>query len=392
MARLTSRLIHCRTVLVAVSLFSTTVFADSTTAFFDPSPSQAEASIAEVESRAEAQAKVAIPHEKFSFFAVAGFNNSSSDDYAANGDAGLSFCHTEKWSRSCLYGLLVYRCGQYTYPFTPYGCAAVTAAFVTELDMKRIDVESNDQVYNLPVIFVGRLEKLIQDPTVQTDLATLRIMLENSIQTKEKLNLYEWVRGMQLGNSEATLEKLAVLFQDTSAVAIQINYLQGIQKSRRFNATTLKAIENLDELNYLLNDQNLKDVDWKSWLTLYPNIPNLEKEVTPQFYHFYPMAYLAKRLQRKGFGSRLSSFIPFLFNTEYGSQTLDPARWPLHHPKPFPINTPLRVRKMQHVYEGYAGALWGVGRTKVLKGLGPFQADYAKAPYEYMRYLYWTFR
>jgi hypothetical protein len=104
------------------------------------------------------------------------------------------------------------------------------------------------------------------------------------------------------------------------------------------------------------------------------------------------MAYLSRTLQKKGFGSRLSSFIPFLFNKEYVSQTLDPARWPLKHPRPFKIDSPLRVRKMQHVYEGFAGAMWGVGNTKILKGLSPFQNDYAKAPYEQMRYIFWTLR
>ncbi len=354
-----------------------------------------EATFAEVESRREAREAVAIPHESHSFYSVAGIgdkNFSTGDDYSDAGDGGLSFCHTEKWSRSCLYGLLVYRCGQYTFPFTPYGCAAAAAAFVDEIDMKRIDVESDGTIYNLPVIFTGRLEKLVQEMNVQADLATLRIMMENSIRTKEKLNLYKWVRGMQLGNFESTLEKLAVLFQDTSAVAIQINYLRGVTKEREFNAATLKAIDNLDELNYLFNEQNLKEVDWKSWLTLYPNIKNFEKEVSPQFYHFYPMAYLAQKLKRKGFGARLSAFIPFLFNTEYGSQTLDPARWPMNHPKPFRIDNALKVRKMQHLYEGYAGALWGTRKATTLPGLNKIQTDYAKSPYENMRALFWTMK
>jgi len=222
------------------------------------------------------------------------------------------------------------------------------------------------------------------------DIQGLRILLEHGAKTKSSFPFWEWHWAMTNGNLEKTLEHLAVLLQDTSAVAIQINYLKGIAKTRGFNAATIKAIDDLDEVVYQLNYETLVENDWKKWLRLYPWTKNIEEDVTPLIYHFYPMGYSALKLQKAGHGNRLSSFIPFLFNTEYLNQTLDPAAWPLHHPKPFKIDSDWKRWKMRDFYNGYAGALWGIGKTKNLPGLIKFQNDYAKAPYEAMRHHFWS--
>ncbi len=338
---------------------------------------------------------VAVPTESSSYYSVAGFRDqidstTTAPSESAGGDGALAFCHSDRWSTACLTGLIIYRCGQYTFPLTPYGCALAATAFVGGLEMQRIDVVVEDKTYSLPVIFTARIERLIQDRNIQMDLASLRSLLVDSAKNKTKFDLWQWSAAMTNGNFEKTLENLAVLLQDTSAVEIQINYLKGVTKARRFNAATTKAIADLEEISYQLNYEILRDGDWQSRLHLYPGTKNIDAEATPLIYHFYPMAYTALKLRQAGFGSRLSSFIPFLFNTEYLNQTLDPADWPIHHPKPFKLDSDFVKWKMRDMYAGYAGALWGVRKTSSLRGLISFETEYAKAPYETMRRRFWT--
>lgn len=351
----------------------------------DPNPSQDEATFAEVTSRSEAAAEVAVPRETYSSFAVTGFQTEASPGE----DGSLAFCHSAKWSTACLSGLIIYRCGQYTFPLTPYGCALAAGAFVADLDMKRIDVLVEGKSYSLPVIFTARLEKLIQDRTTQMDIASLRALLTAAKKDRRRFDLWQWSWAMTNGNLGKTLENLAVLLQDTSGVVIQINYLKGIAKKRGYSAATLKAIEDLDDVNYQLNNEILSEDDYHSWLSLYP-AKKLERELTPLVYHFYPMAYSAHLLKRTGNGNRLSSFIPFLFNTEYLNQTLDPEAWPFRHPKPFKLDADWKLWKMRDMYGGYAGALWGVQKMNALPGLDLFQKAYAKKPYETMRRHFWV--
>lgn len=310
------------------------------------------------------------------------------------GDSGLTFCHTEKWSNSCLFGLIAYRCGQYAFPLPIYGCTAAAAALVTLLDMKRISVtDDNGQTFVLPVIFTTRLEAMIQDPLVQDDLRGLKLLLNYYGNIKRKFNLYEWVRMMHSGDMEKTLEWLAVLLQDTSGVQIQIAYLDDIAKKRKFSEATKLAIDHLSEISLFLSNENLTKINYKTWLSLYPQTKHLDAELTPLIYHFYPMSYLANQLMSVGLGSRLSSFIPFLFNTEYEHQSLDPEMWPLQHPRPEKIDLKQEwIRwKMRDMYGGMAGALFGVDELENAPGLAPFQTDYAKNPFRAMQSYFWWF-
>jgi len=386
-------------ILKNFSLFA--VFVSGSAAFAalparDPHPTQLEANAAEVESRREGVRDVAVPLEPASFFSFAGFRDDApqvraSDEAPAetNGDDGVAFCHTDRWSTACLTGLIVYRCGQYTFPLTPLGCAMAAAQFTDLLQMKRISVNVEGTDYVLPVIFTERLEHLIRDRNTQMDLQSLRILLANAAQTKSKFDLWQWVWASTNGDFDRTLEKLAVLLQDTSGVAIQVNYLKGVAKARRFDAAANQAIADLEEVAYQLNSDILADEDYRSWLRLYPSV-EIERDTTPLVYHFYPMAFTARLLQRGLNGNRLSAFIPFLFNTEYLNQTLDPEAWPFHHPKPFKIDSDELRWKMRDMYGGYAGARFGVRKTKKLPGLESFQTGYAKKPYGTMRYLFWT--
>ncbi|MBS1961401.1 MAG: hypothetical protein JST04_04235 [Bdellovibrionales bacterium] len=365
----------------------------------DPNPNQPEASVSEVESRREDLTGmrlngVAVPYEPLSYFSVTGFSQDAAraagDTGASDGGGSLDFCHSDKWSSACLTGLIIYRCGQYTFPFTPYGCALAAASFVGALDMKRIDVNVDGTVFSLPVIFTSRLEKMIQDRLVQSDLQDLRGLLDYAAKSKSRFDLWEWFRAMTNGELSKTYERLGVLLQDTSGVEIQVEYLKQIAKARKFSAATMKAIDNLDQICYQLNNEILDKNDYRSWLRLYPMTKNLDAELTPLIYHFYPMSFLADRLYSLGYGSRLSTFIPFLFNTEYLNQTLQPEQWPFHHPKPFKIDSDFVKWKMRDMYGGYVGAVWGVQNMKGVKGLSDFQTTYAKEPYETMRHLFWS--
>jgi hypothetical protein len=105
------------------------------------------------------------------------------------------------------------------------------------------------------------------------------------------------------------------------------------------------------------------------------------------------MTYMAVRLRKAGFSARLSSFLPFLFNTEYELQSLDPEMWPLHHPRPEKIDLKLDYVqwKFRDMYGGMTGALWGVDRVQKAPGLVPFQTAFAKNPFRTMQHLFWSF-
>jgi hypothetical protein len=269
------------------------------------------------------------------------------------------------------------------------GCALAATQFTESLQLKRIPVTIEGVVYELPVIFTARLERLIRDRNVQADLRSLRLLLTNAAESKSKFDLWQWSWAMTNGDFDRTLENLAVLLQDTSGVAIQVNYLKGVAKARGFDAAANRAVADLEEVAYQLNSEILRGEDYGSWLKLYPSA-NIERDVTPLVYHFYPMAFTARLLQRTLNGNRLSAFIPFLFNTEYLNQTLDPEAWPFHHPKPFRVDSDALRWTMRDLYAGYAGALFGVQKAKKLPGLESFQSAYSRNPYGTMRALFWS--
>ncbi len=355
----------CGLVLASSSFAATPNTLPMTDAF----PNQAEANLAEVNS-------------------VLDPANEPLPSAVVDGDNGLSFCHTPKWTSSCLLGLFIYRCGQYTFPLTPYGCTAAAGSFMDLLELKRIDVVLEGNTYNLPVIFTQRLERMIQQPAIQNEMQSLRILLDHYGRNRRGFDLHEWFRAMSNGNHEKTLEKLAVLLQDTSPVQIHIHYLRQLAKTKRFSAATLKAIEDLEMVNYYLSYPTLEETQWKSWLKLYPQTKNIEADTTPLVYHFYPMAFLTYKL--RGHGERLATFLPFLFNTEYLLQDLDPQSWPLHHPDPFKVNTDALRWKMKDMYGGLAGSLWGIRRIEKTPGLAAFQKSFSSNPYGTMRTLFWT--
>lgn len=310
----------------------------------------------------------------------------------SNGKDPLEFCHTAKWSKPCLFGLLTYRCVQYSFPFgAAPQCSTAAAAFSDLLQLKRIDVTVDGEIYNLPLIFTKRLERLIQDPRTQADLRELQSSLETALNTNVPFDLWKWALRVNQGNTERTLEWLSTLLQDTSLVQIQISYLEQISAARKFSSATKKAITVLGEISYFLAYENLEKREWKTWLRLYPTA-GIEADTTPLIYHLYPMAYTALLMKKMGFGDRLSSFIPFLFNTEYILQSLDPESWPLKHPRASSVDLtfPDVQWKMRDMYGGLAGGLLGVGKISRAPGLQKFQSIYAKNPYAATRSLYWA--
>lgn len=332
--------------------------------------------------------------KKMSF--VLGTNTNADKKGGGDDDYGLSFCHTAKWSNACLTGLLIYRCGQYAFPLTPFGCAATSMSLVELLELERIDVtleddEGKEHTYSLPVIFTKRLTRMIEDPTIQGDVRELSIAVRAASQTKTKFDLWNWVLARKGGNTEKTLEWLSVMLQDTSAIQIQVEYLRLLDKNGKLSTNAQRTTDTLSELSDFLSYENLLKIDWQSWLTLYPAMKNVETEATPLIYHLYPMSYLSALL-KKAYGNRLGSFLPFLFNTEYLNQDLDPEMWPLHHPRPEKIDLKQgRIQwKMRDMYAGFAGALFGVGKPNRSPGLVKFEEAYAKNPFRTMQTLFWT--
>jgi hypothetical protein len=339
--------------------------------------------------------EVAAAREETTTFTL-GETTEPTADPDQKGDERLKFCHSAKWSATCLYGLMVYRCGQYAFPFTPYGCAAASASFMGVLDLRRIDVTFEDgtghsQVYSLPVVFVTKLEKMIGDPKVQGEIRELKRHLEVSATSRTAFDLWSWAYGISNAKSDRAIEWLSVLLQDTSPVQIQVEYLRILEKEGRLSNDASRALDDLMMVADFLTPENLQEVKWKEWLRLYPSTKNLEEDTTPLIYHFYPMAYLAQKLKRMH-GARLASFLPFLFNTEYLNQEIDPEMWPLKHPRSEKVDLKLpSIRwKMRDLYGGYAGGLFGVGKISTSPGLSTVQDTYSKAPFKTMQRLFWT--
>ncbi|MBC7385971.1 MAG: hypothetical protein H7301_07405 [Cryobacterium sp.] len=311
---------------------------------------------------------------------------------SGRGDENLLFCHTQKWSKACLLGLLTYRCNQYTFPFTAYGCTFSAADFVNRLGLERIDVVVDGATYSLPVIFTEQLSRMITTPKVQKEISLLLGTLQTAEKNQSKFNLWDYILIQENGDTEKALEWLSVLLQDTSGVQIQIAYLDQVSGPRRYNAATKRAIFLLSELSTFLSAENLAKIKSGPWLTLYPSVAKLDRELTPLIYHFYPMAYLAKKLKQDGYGNRLGAFIPFLFNTEYLLQDLDPESWPFSHPRPEKIDLKDgRIQwKMKDMYGGFTAGMFGVDRILNVPGLVPFEKGYASDPYGKMRHYFWT--
>lgn len=320
-------------------------------------------------------------------------NSSTTDDPGKD----LEFCKTAKWAKTCLDLLLTYRCNQYSLPLPAVGCTAAASQFVNSLSIQKIDVKvpgdgGTVETYNLPVIFTKELEVLIQEPKVQAYLEGLLPAIRSAEKANVNFNLYEYTLSKTGNKPFIALGLIAVLFQDTSFVQIQAAYLEKLHAEKRIKSDTWKFIQSIRYISEYLDYPNMNEVNKTGWFQMYPRIGTLNKDLNYSLYHFYPMAYTAALLSASN-GKRLGFFIPFLFNTDYEFQDLDPEMWPFNHPRPFKI-TPNLEWKMIDIYSGLVGGMFGAGLLKdaddqpnALK----FKQALAKNPFGEMQSWFWSF-
>jgi hypothetical protein len=318
-----------------------------------------------------------------------------------DGASVLDFCHEPAWSKACLFGLIAYRCNQYTFPAGATGCSLAAATFVDIIDLKRIDVTLEGETYNLPLIFARKLEQMIQTPSIQAEIRDLNLKLRYAAATKKTFRLWDWALSIRNQNREKATEWLSILLQDTSLVQIHIAYLRQIADARRFSPEARQATETLSRICLFIFETTQSPENatafhsWggkkrPAWLRLYPN-DSIEADTTPLVYHLYPMAHIAQDLKKRGHNERLSSFIPYLFNAEYVLHDLDMERWPFRHPRASMIDlNDARVQwKMRDLYGGLVGGQLGVGKLNKAIGLERYQKMFARDPYSTSRYLFW---
>lgn len=306
----------------------------------------------------------------------------------------LDFCRTGKWAPTCLTALMIYRCNQYAFPLSATRCEVTAAEFVRFLDIKKIDVTINTtegpESYNLPVIFTTELNQLIQDSQVQDFLTTLMPVIRDHEKSQSPFNLWNYTLKKANNDQLKALQWLGVLFQDTSFIQVAVAYLNISFKEKRIPENTFKAIQALKYLSEYLDYPNMIVVNQSKWFSLYPEVAHLDCDLNYyKIYHFYPIAYAAKKLNNDPLSSaRLNYFMPFLFNADYKFQTMDAENWPFKHPRPFVIK-PEDMSGLSDIYQGLAGGLWAVGFEDKIPEMMPFLEEFAAGPYGTMRDWFW---
>jgi len=213
----------------------------------------------------------------------------------------------------------------------------------------------------LLVAFGGTFKKLLADPSTDAFLGKL----ESALSTGGAVDV--WMIAVKHFRSErAALGALSVLFQDTSGLGAQVQYVLADPK--------LKALQpQAARLGVLC----AKIADPAVSATLLP--PQSRNAPESRAYHFLVMAEVAARLKEAGFSTRASGTAPYALNTaceEYQTQYATKAQpdgitalmmkpWRAIREVFFPRD-PKTFNKadtggLSDLYLGYAGATYGVG-------------------------------
>jgi len=310
----------------------------------------------------------------------------------------LEFCFDQQWAPTCLQVLMVYRCNQYGFPipYSAYECRMAVPPAVRTLDIFQyntvIEREGEpSQIFKTKLIFKTRLDQLIREPETQRFLKNIGVALERALDTRKGLDLFEMTLKEADGDRFRALEWLGVLFQDTTFSMLPVKYLEEQYKKGKISDREMEAVDDLKRALLVLKPNELGRSDYKTWLSLYPNgsKTNLSDELNPTIYHYYPMAYWSALLKKKRISSRMSFFLPFLFNADYEFQTMGKDRWPFKHPLPFELD-PRGTHQTKDIYAGLAGALFGIEQIQALSSVSEFSKKFSEDPFSEMQSWYWV--
>jgi hypothetical protein len=300
----------------------------------------------------------------------------------------LSFCRKQKWAKACLNVLLTYRCNQYYYPISPIRnklCSAAAYSMIDYLDYKTVQVIENNKSYRFKVIFTNKLKSLISNPKVQRYLNSLALDLRQAMDLHKPFDLFQYTLQFA-GDRDNAILWLGILFQDTTFSRVQVKYLEDLAQNGNLSLKELKAKEMMKEIAIMLEPKNLINENFQAWLKLYPTIAgnDLNSYLNPSFYHFYPIAVMASNLKQSRWLKNYAALIPFILNSDYEFQTLDPDNWPWRHPRPFKI-TPNLEWKMLDIYTGLIASLYGANQEAIAPTLNLFKNGFAANPFRTMQ-------
>ncbi|MBL7664040.1 MAG: hypothetical protein JNM93_02815 [Bacteriovoracaceae bacterium] len=222
--------------------------------------------------------------------------------------------------------------------------------------------------------FKTKLLELLENPQTHDYLKVLNQKFYRYSQNIDKdFDLWTATLTHFKGDRLSALTHIAVLLQDTTHLKLHIEYVRTVKKT-----ISTQMEKNLTILSSLIDNMNfLAEMDMPKYVkALYPPTENKNRNLSA--YHFYVPAYLAKRLQNRGYTKRLSAVTAFMLPLTYelvsAEEGLTNILW---DPKKIENND----WKLQDIMQGHGGALFGINYDNKLKDTAKVKKYFAVATF-----------
>lgn len=263
----------------------------------------------------------------------------------------------------------------------------------------------------LTVSFQREIESMATDPAATAWVKAL----QEELRAVELIDDYEldlWKFSLKhfAGDKDQALRHVAVLLQDLHAKSQVVHLYAQARERPELKDFAVQLGAAVDDYVRFLKAKKVTKPGNK--LVNYPLPGAAPKE---SFYHFYVMAHLARMLDRNARGDKGNVRLPTIFNAEYEFQQIGRAQdkaleeqwkketW-VHAKVDGLLKAVVKVKRefvrplapferaphessIMDVYNGYAGAMWGVGREAAIEPYETFADGLAKDPMGKMRSL-----
>lgn len=272
-----------------------------------------------------------------------------------------------KGAAACLVLLLDYKCASYANPADFLDGSAFQrwisiGRFVHAIELEALPGEAKY------VVFHDHLSRLLSDEWVRGYLDSIPREIARAAREERVFQLWTHTLRWLNGDRARALEWIAVLFQDTTEDEVLTSTFRmpdGEALSGPLIASWKAALTALSPAS-------------ESTASVQPYPPELDfGSLNPAFYHFYFSALASSLLEAEG--RKLDSFfIPFLFNTVYEFSELGPAGSVTKDPEPFRAE---EYRwKLQDLYGGFLGSLFGIGAQDRAENFEEFSNALSRDP------------
>lgn len=230
------------------------------------------------------------------------------------------------------------------------------------------------------VAFKAELITLLKDPQTGDYLETIARQFEDQAFRPDcQFNLWSETLKFYKGNESKAVSVLAILFQDTSAARIHLEYLARHQVSnttRFFNPNVSRLSRVIDLMVQIEHESPVLYAE-----IAYPE--GQQNQFNNTIYHYYVPWYLAVKLRSQGTAPRFAGIAPFMLSSTYefitshngyGHLLWDPA-------------TVSSEWTMRDIYAGFAGALRVHTYTRSTTSLQQGQHGFRRSSKEGMQLL-----